>query len=232
MAMNGRQDFQPPVTPMVEPMNSTALAPKRPVMSFRFVRRLHLWIGAWGAVAAILFGFTGFVQNHRAILKLPQGDSIEVAQIELPVPAADRQSPEALRDWLRDAQHLDIARQRVEPGKQVEFNGQRIRQPAHWMYLGGNARTSLQGDYSEGANLITLRTTVQSPLAVITRLHRGVGLGLSWILLTDSFALAMVMLGISGILLWSRGRTKRQMVFSVVSAAIVLLVVVGGYAVF
>jgi len=75
------------------------------------------------------------------------------------------------------------------------------------------------------------RTTLQSPLAVITRLHRGVGLGLSWILLTDSFALAMVVLGISGLLLWSRGRTKRQMVFIVVSAAIVLLVVVGGHAV-
>jgi hypothetical protein len=95
---------------MVEPLNSTALAPKRPVLAFRFVRRVHLWIGAWGAVAAILFGFTGFVQNHRAILELPQGDSIEVAQIELPVPAADRQSPEALRDWLRDAQHLAAGR--------------------------------------------------------------------------------------------------------------------------
>jgi hypothetical protein len=200
-------------------------------MRFRLIRQLHLWIGAWGAVAAILFGFTGFVQNHRAVLKLPQGDSIEVSRIELPVPAADRKSPEVLRDWLRDAQHLDIERQRIEAGKAVEFNGQRIPQPAHWMFLGGNAHTTLQGDYSEGANLITLRTTIQSPLAVMSRLHKGVGLGLSWILLTDSFALAMVVLGISGLLLWSRGRTKRQMVFSVVGAAVVIVVLIGGHAV-
>jgi hypothetical protein len=211
--------------------DSKTLALKRPLMRFRLIRQLHLWIGAWGAVAAILFGFTGFVQNHRAVLKLPQGDSIEVSQIELLVPAADSKSPEVLRDWLRDAQHLDIESQRIEPGKAVQFNGQRIRQPAHWMFLGGNARTALQGDYSEGTNLIKLRTIVQSPLAVMSRLHKGVGGGLPWILLTDSFALAMVVLGISGLILWSRGRTKRQMVFSAVGAAVVTAVLIGGHAV-
>jgi hypothetical protein len=164
-------------------------------------------------------------------LKLPQGDSIEVSQIELLVPAADSKSPAVLRDWLRDAQRLHIESQRIEPGKTVEFNGQRIRQPAHWMFLGGNARTTLQGDYSEGTNLIELRTIVQSPLAVVNRLHKGVGGGLSWILLTDSFALAMVVLGISGLLLWARGRTKRQMVFSAVGAAVVIVVLIGGHAV-
>src|ERR1700730_7646323 len=150
-------------------------------LSFRLFRKLHLWIGAWGAVAALLFGFTGFIQNHRAILKLPQGDSLEVSQIELLVPAADSKSPEALRDWLRDERRIDMERQRIEPGKTVEFNGQRIRQPAHWIFLGGNARNTLQGDYSEGTNLIKLRTIVQSPLAVMNRLHKGVGGGLSWL---------------------------------------------------
>jgi len=208
-----------------------ASAPKRPLLRFALVRQLHQWIGAWGAIAAILFGFTGFVQNHRAVLKLPQGDSIEASQIELQVPAADAESPDILRRWLHDAQHLDIQSQRIQPGKPVEFNGRRIGQPAHWMFLGGNARTALQGDYSEGTHSITLRTTVQSPLAVMSRLHKGVGGGLSWILLTDSFALAMVVLGISGLLLWSRGRTKRQMLFSAVGTGVVIVVLIGGHAV-
>jgi hypothetical protein len=208
-----------------------ALAPKRPRLRFSLIRQLHQWIGAWGAIAAILFGFTGFVQNHRAVLKLPQGDSIEASQIELPVPAADGKSPDVLRHWLHDAQHLDIQSQRIQPGTPVEFNGRRIWQPAHWIFLGGSARHALQGDYSEGTHSITLRTTVQSPLAVMSRLHKGVGGGLSWILLTDSFALAMVVLGISGLLLWSRGRTKRQMVFSAVGTAVVIVVLIGGHAV-
>jgi len=74
-------------------------------------------------------------------------------------------------------------------------------------------------------------TTEQSPLAVLTRLHKGVGGGLAWILLTDTFALAMVARGISGILLWARGRSAKQMAFSVVGAAALVLLLIGGAAV-
>jgi uncharacterized protein len=35
------------------------------------VRQVHLWIGAWGAIAAILFGISGFMQNHRGMMQLP-----------------------------------------------------------------------------------------------------------------------------------------------------------------
>jgi len=209
-------------------MNVEMVVPRRRLLSFRFMRQLHLWIGAWGAIAAILFGFTGFLQNHRAILKLPQGDSTDVAKIELPVPEPARQTPELLRAWLHDAQHLKIDSQRIQPGRPIEFNGQKIRQPAHWMFVGGNARTSLQADYAVGVDSITLRTSVQSPLAIMGRLHRGVGGGVAWILLTDSFALAMIALGVSGLILWSRGRTTRQMIFSIVGVAVIVILLIGG----
>jgi hypothetical protein len=209
--------------------SSATLAPRR--NTFRLIRQIHLWVGAWGALAAILFGFTGFVQNHRAIWKLPQGNSVEVDKVELPVPEAARATPDSLRSWLRDDQHVDIDTQRVQPGKPVEFNGQRIRQPAHWSFTGGNARKAVQGEYSEGANTLTLRTTAQSTLAIMSRLHKGVGGGLAWILLTDSFALAMIALGISGLLLWGRGRTTRETVVSVVGLGLLAVLVIGGMAV-
>jgi len=41
----------------------------------------------------------------------------------------------------------------------------------------------------------------------------------------------MVALGISGLILWSRGRGTRQMVFSIVGVAVVVLLIIGGSAV-
>jgi uncharacterized protein len=222
-------------------------------MNFRLVRQLHLWIGAWGAIAAILFGFSGFLQNHRAVLKLPQGDSIEVSKVDLPVPEAARETPEALRAWLTDAQHLNIDSQRTQGGRPGdagrpggaggrpgdagrpgdggprEAGGPR-GQSTRWTFSGGNARHTVQAEYTPGSDTITVRNTQQSPLALMSRLHKGVGGGLAWILLGDSFALAMIALGISGLILWWRGRTWREAVFSIVGVAVVALLVIAGAA--
>jgi uncharacterized protein len=75
---------------------------------------------------------------------------------------------------------------------------------------------------------VTIRKIQQSPLAVLERLHKGVDGGIAWILLGDSFALAMIALGSSGLIMWARGRSMRQMVFSIVGVAAIVLLVIGG----
>jgi hypothetical protein len=189
----------------------------------RLIRQLHLWIGAWGAIAAILFGISGFMQNHRGMMKLPQGDTTEVSSVELEVPEADRQSRESMLGWLRETQHLDVDIQRARGSGSGGLK--------RWMFNGGNARILTQVEYVEGASTVTVRKSENSPLAILSRLHKGVGGGAAWILLTDSFAVAMVLLGISGIILWARGRTVAQMAFSIVGVAVVVLLVIGGSAI-
>jgi len=210
----------------------------------RLVRQLHLWIGAWGAIAAILFGISGFMQNHRGIMKLPQGDTTEVSSVELEVPESARQSREEMRAWLHDVQHIDVEIQRARGGGEgARTGGPGGRSgapvggpsggsgPKRWMFNGGNARILTQVEYVEGAPTATVHKSENSPLAILNRLHKGVGGGIPWILLTDSFAVAMVLLGISGIILWARGRTVAQMVFSIVGVAVVVLLAIGGSAI-
>ena len=36
-----------------------------------WLRKIHLYVGLWGAVLGLLFGATGLILNHRAILKIP-----------------------------------------------------------------------------------------------------------------------------------------------------------------
>jgi len=192
----------------------------------RLVRQLHLWIGAWGAIAAILFGISGFMQNHRGIMKLPQGDTTEISNVEMEVPESARQTREEMRAWLHDVQHIDVEIQRARGGGAGPGgSGKR------WMFNGGNARILTQVEYVEGASTATVRKSENSPLAVLSRLHKGVGGGIPWIVLTDSFAVAMVLLGISGIILWARGRTVAQMAFSIVGVAVVVLLAIGGSAI-
>lgn len=208
---------------------STAIR-NRPGTTHRWVRQLHLWIGAWGALAAILFGLTGLLQNHRAQLKLPQGDATELSKVEIEVPAAARATPEALLAWLRDERGVPVETVREQGGRPGELAGQKVRQPSRWMLSGGNARVQWMADYTPGNATLEVRNVRQDPLAAALRLHKAVGGGIAWILLSDSFALAMVALGVSGLLLWARGRSARQLTFSVTGVAVLLLLVIGGVA--
>ncbi len=213
------------------PATVAASASARRGATHRLIRQLHLWIGAWGALAAILFGFTGFVQNHRALLKLPQGDQTELSKVEIEVPEAARASPGALLAWLRDERQVPVESVREQGGRPGELGGQKVRQPARWMLSGGNARVQWQAEYTPGNATLEVRSVRQDPLAAALRLHKGVGGGLAWILLSDSFALAMVLLGISGLILWARGRSARQMTLSIAGGAVVTLLIIGGLAV-
>jgi hypothetical protein len=61
-------------------------------------------------------------------------------------------------------------------------------------------------------------------------LHKSGGAGAAGILLADSFALAMSLLGISGLVLWSRGRSLRSMASSVLAVSLLVLAIVWGPA--
>jgi len=207
-------------------LDTAAAAKLRRLRVHRLIRQLHFWIGAWGAIAAVLFGVSGFLQNHRGLLKLPQGSATEVSKIQIPVPEEARASPDVLKTWLANSQHLQLEMQRGPPGRpRGEGRGGR------WVLSGGNARTTTQVEYTPGSETAVVRNTVQSPLAVLERLHKGVGGGVAWILLSDSFALGMVALGASGLIMWSRGRTARQMMVSIVGAAAVVFILIGASAI-
>lgn len=185
--------------------------PRRSNVAYRWIRQLHLWIGAWGALAAILYGFTGLVMNHRfGDGAWPQGDSRDAGRVALAIPAEARATPEQLSLWLRDHHRLDA--QVIRKGGPGGGDGK----PApKWTLSGGTAGTSWALEYAPGSDHATLKRSEHSLLAAANRLHKAVGGGTFWILLADSFAIGMLLLGLSGIWMWARGRSIRQMVFSV-----------------
>lgn len=81
-----------------------------------------------------------------------------------------------------------------------------------------------------GSATVEVERSRQTWLAAINRLHKAVGGGLAWVLLADSFAIGMILLGVSGLWMWGLGRSPRQMVFSVFAAGLIVLLVVMGSA--
>jgi hypothetical protein len=53
---------------------------------------------------------------------------------------------------------------------------------------------------------------------------------LAWTLLGDSFAIGMLLLGLSGLWMWARGRNARQMIVSVLGASLLVVLAVLGPA--
>jgi uncharacterized protein len=201
-----------------------AKAPRRNADAYRTMRQIHLWVGAWGALAAVLFGTTGLVMNHRFALKLPQGGSVELRQDLLQVPGEARATPQAMMAWLDETHGLRNAMLRGGPPG---------AQPApRWSINGGDARQAWALEYEPGAGTATVRHFQHGWLAAFNRLHKTVGGGTAWILLSDSFALAMTLLGISGLWMWARGRRPRTVVLSVLGVSVLALAAVLGPALF
>ena len=206
--------------------NDAIAARRRSNATHRWIRQLHLWIGAWGALAAIIYGFTGLVMNHRfGDSPWPQGDSEETGRMTLQIPATARATPEELSLWLRQTQGLDA--QVIRKGSPGAKDS---KQPPKWNLSGGTASDSWALEYSPGKDSAELKRSSHTLLAAINRLHKGVGGGWAWTLLADSFAAGMLLLGLSGIWMWARGRTAKQMAASVLGLSVAVLVIVLGPA--
>ncbi|MFN3311516.1 MAG: PepSY-associated TM helix domain-containing protein [Thermomonas sp.] len=206
-------------------MHANVSPPRRRGTLHRFIRQLHLWIGAWGALAAILYGATGLVLNHRmGEGAWPQGESRDTARVTLAIPASARATPEQLSLWLRHTRGLDA--QLIRKGGP----GGDGRPAPKWSLSGGNARQSWTLEYAPGSDRALLKYSQHSPLAAFNRLHKAVGGGLPWRLLADSFAIGMLLLGLSGIWMWARGRSARELVFSVMGLSTLVFAAVLAFA--
>ena len=218
-------------------LSASATARRRSNTTHRWIRQLHLWIGAWGALATIIYGFTGLVMNHRfGDSAWPQGDTQEAGRATLQVPAEARTTPEELSLWLRKTQGLDAQVIRKGPpggGREAAREGRGGKPaPTKWNLSGGTASDSWSLEYTPGQDKAELKRSSHTVLAAFNRLHKGVGGGWRWLLLADSFAIGMLLLGISGVWMWMRGRTAKQMIVSVMGVSVVVLVIVLGPALF
>jgi len=176
----------------------------------KWLRRTHAWIGLWGAALGLLFGFSGILLNHRDVMKIPLG-KMEQKEIQLALPESPPADPKAMAAWLGESLGLNTghAKIRREAGKTVTWNNAQFQQPAQWQITVRNPQRMMQAEYWEGNAFVTVKQGEGNTLSVLTNLHKGTGMGVGWVLLVDTLAGGLILLSLTGTLLWTRLHGKR-----------------------
>ncbi|WP_347987743.1 PepSY-associated TM helix domain-containing protein [Methylomonas sp. AM2-LC] len=196
-----------PSRPHKKTVGGYLFLPKRITRSefLKWLRRTHAWFGLWAAAMGLLFGITGILLNHRDILKIPIG-RMEQQEILLALPDPRPVDPKAMAAWLGESLGINTfqAKIRSEPPKTVIWNNQSIQQPGNWQIIVRNPQRMLSAEYWEGNAFISVKQGNANFLTTLNNLHKGVGMSIGWVLLVDSFAGALLLLSVTGTLLWTR----------------------------
>lgn len=178
----------------------------------KWLRQTHGWIGLWGAALGLLFGTTGILLNHRTILNIPAAQ-VQESTLQLPLPQPAPGDAQALADWLRQELAVDrpASRVRSDPPKTAAWGDQTIRQPARWSIAFSSPRVNLQAEYWLGNHFVSIKRSDHNLFASLNNLHKGSGVGVGWVLLADTLAGSIVLLSLSGVVLWALMNRRRML---------------------
>jgi uncharacterized protein len=93
-------------------------------------------------------------------------------------------------------------------------------QPEHWTINFAAPKSALQADYWVGNRTVSVRRTDNGFVAMLTNLHKGVGMPVAWILLVDTLAGSLILLSLSGLALWMLTRRKRTVGLAIFGTAL------------
>ena len=188
----------------------------------KWLRKVHGWVGLWGAALGLLFGVTGFLLNHRAGPLHISSGTPQVTQMQLALPAERPATPEALAQWLQRELKFDgkpgkIRRERAHP---VAWGERSVVQPESWQFALMGPRQSVAVEYWVGNGTVAVRRTEGAFFATLNNLHRGVGMGIGWVLLMDTIAGSLILLSLTGVLLWTELNRRRTVGVALVTGSV------------
>lgn len=186
-----------------------------------WLRLTHLYLGLWGAGLGLLFGVTGIVQNHRAILKIPLEKSVQ-STAQLSIPAQGFANPEALSGWLQSELKFQATAEpltrKIAPRK-VIWAEREVLEPERWTVILNSPQRNVQAEFYPGNRFVKLTQNDATLVGTLTRLHMATGVDAFWVLLSDTIAGALIVLCITGLLMWTQlNRAKTTGVLTAMGA--------------
>lgn len=176
----------------------------------KWLRRTHGWLGLGGAVAGVLFSITTLLMEHDDFGLNDESMPNTVETFE--VPASAQTSWEDFRQF---------ARAQVGARGAGEVQGARGEGPDY------SVRFNSPGDVitvslDSATGMAEATTNHRSFIDVINRFHRAEGVPLGWRILSDAFTGALIVLAITGVMMWTRLHGTRLLAAGLFTAMFVV----------
>ena len=203
--VRGKRRPAPARPPKAHPFLPRALHTQK---ALRVLRRTHSWLGMAGAAAGVIIGISGITLNHRATLSGRLPTEIANFQLQAPVNGFGAQA-EFERFVTALLQISGPVREPRGPARSqtpavAEPGGRLVEQPTHFEANYASATETYEVSYVDGNALIDVVHADRGLFSTLNRLHLASASGIVWILIIDAFSGAMVVLSVTGLLLWSR----------------------------
>ena len=104
-------------------------------------------------------------------------------------------------------------------GERHSFNGQAVAEPEKWVREFTMPDGKVTVSYVPGAPFVSAKRDSNGFLGTIKNFHKGVGLGVAWVLFLDTIAGALVTMSLTGFLLWSRLHGGRLLAGAIMAAS-------------
>ena len=190
-----------------------------------WLRKIHAWIGVWGAVACIIFGVSTIALLHPNLLPASE-PSVEIKSI--PVGDANISSPEQLGAFVKQEMNL-MTHAAVGTGSRrgntaLAETNRRIRQlPTHVINFTAVGH-SVVATYVEGNDYIEVTETIRGLMQTLNLMHLGRGADFGWKILGDIFSASLILVCLTGFLLWNVFAGSRILGVSVFALGLILTI--------
>ncbi|CAH1904992.1 putative transmembrane protein [Candidatus Nitrotoga sp. HW29] len=197
----------------------------RRAVFLKWLRKTHGWIGLWGAAIGLCFGVTGILLNHRTVLKIPAAQ-VQETMLQIPLPSPAPANSKEMASWLQKELMVDrpASRERSEPSKPVAWGDKTLKQPAHWTITFSSPQANLQAEYWVGNAFVTVKRSDQNIFGTLNNLHKGNNVGIPWVLLADTLAGSIILLSLTGVILWTQLNRRRMLGFGIGLTSLTLLI--------
>ena len=166
----------------------------------KWLRRTHAWLGLGGAVAGVLFSITTLFMEYDDFGLNDEAIPSEVMEFEVP--------ESALASW---DDFRAYAREQVGARRSGAYprNFTPSDDPINYQVRFNSPGDAIDVRYQEGDEVAQATRTNRSFIDTLNRLHRAEGGPIGWRILSDAYTGALVVLALTGVLMWSRLHGRR-----------------------